>query len=78
MIGTRLSDGSFSGKILSMMKKGGIKLKTFTSSHSQYKESIKKLLGEVLGYLYNPLEDIKFVFNPAKEKSSQNKAWPYS
>ena len=35
MMGTKLSDGSLSGTIPSMMRKVGLKLKTIVSSHSQ-------------------------------------------
>ena len=43
MIGTKLSDGSFSGTIPSMMKKVGLKLKTIVTSHSLDQEALSKL-----------------------------------
>ena len=70
MIGTKLSDGSFSGTIPSMMKKVGLKLKTIVTLHSQDQESLAKISDRVLGYLYNLQKDllgVKFSFNPAKK-----------
>ena len=71
MIGTKLSDGSFSGTIPSMMRKVGLKLKTIVTSHSQDQEALSKLSDRVLGNLYDPVKDligVKFTFNPAKKR----------
>lgn len=65
MIRVKLSDGSFSRTIPSIMKKVCLKLKTIVTSHSSNQESLTKFW-----VIYDAIKDligVKFIFNPAKK-----------
>ena len=51
MMGTKLTDGGYSGTIPYMMRKVGLKLKTIVSLNSYNEESTRKLSDKVLGCL---------------------------
>ena len=70
MLGYKLAYGEFSGTIPSMVKKAGLRLKTLVTSGSSDMDAINKLSGSVLGYNWEPKEDVLSVmlkFNISKK-----------